>query len=107
MQVVQHAAWSAGPLEIPRSSVLVWSSVQRFASLLSLHGLIRAVDTADRLSLSPSPVCAAMLSDADPDGAERRRALVAAVSHRDPVLCRELLDAMTVLSSPAKGKRKA
>jgi len=103
VQVVQHAAWATGPLEIRRSSVLVWSTVQRTASLLSLHGLLRAVDTADCLSLSPSPACAAMLATDDADGTARRDALMTAVSQRDLVQCRNVLDVMTGLA--AKGKR--
>jgi hypothetical protein len=103
VRVVQHAAWANGPLEIRRSSVLVWSTLQRTASLLSLHGILRTVDTADCLSLSPSPACAALLSTDHPEGAARRTALFAAVSQRDLVGCREVLDGMMTLVK--RGKR--
>jgi hypothetical protein len=90
-QAVQHAARSEPRLEIDRQTSPNWSSLQRAASLLARHELLRTVDTGERLSLSLSPECALLLEASGRKSSALRLALLAAVTGRDELASRAVL----------------
>lgn len=94
-QAVQHASRSEPRLEIDRQTSPTWSSLQRAASLLARHELLRAVDTGQKLSLSLSPECALLLEATGKKPSALRQALLSAVTGRDESASRAVLEELS------------